>query len=73
MLKIRQKVSECVGCRHCADTAPHYFKMDDDGIAQLLHAKQQGVFQVADGFEEDSQALKESEEGCPVHIIHIDE
>jgi len=73
MIRIRQKVSECVGCRHCADTAPHYFQMDDDGIAQLLNATTQGVFQIAEGFEEDLQALKESEEGCPVNIIHVDQ
>jgi ferredoxin len=46
--------------------------MDDDGIAQLLNATTQGVFQTAEGFEEDLQALRESEEGCPVHIIHVD-
>ena len=73
MLRIRHKVAECVGCRHCADTAPHYFEMDDDGIAQLINSKNQGVFQTAEGFEEDLQELKESEEGCPVNIIHVDE
>ena len=72
MLRIRHKVAECVGCRHCADTAPLYFTMDEDGIAQLLDSKMHGVFQTAEGFEEDLQALEESEEGCPVNIIHVD-
>jgi len=73
MIRIRHKVGECVGCRHCADTAPHYFEMDDDGIAQLIGSKQQGVFQCGEGFEEDLDALKKSEEGCPVNIIHVEE
>ena len=46
--------------------------MDEEGLAQLLHSKQQGVFQIADGFEEDLEELKQAEEGCPVDIIHID-
>jgi len=73
MIRIRHKVGECVGCRHCADTAPHYFEMDDDGIAQLIESKKQGVFQYGKGFEEDLEALKKSEEGCPVNIIHVEE
>ena len=72
MIRIRHKVAECVGCRHCADTAPQYFEMDEDGIAQLLDSKLKGVFQTAEGFEEDIQELEESEEGCPVNIIHLD-
>lgn len=66
-------MGECVGCRLCADTAPHYFEMDDDGIAQLINSTKQGVFQCGEGFEEDLDELKKSEEGCPVNIIHVDE
>ena len=55
----------------CADEAPQYFQMDDEGLAQLLHSSQQGVFQIADGFDEDLEDLKRAEEGCPVDIIHI--
>lgn len=72
MLHIKHKVGECVGCRHCADTAPHYFQMDDDGIAQLTNSTQQGVFQCSEAFEEDLEELKKSAEGCPVNIIHVD-
>ena len=46
--------------------------MDEDGLAQLLHSTQEGVFQVAHGFEEDIEDLHRAEEGCPVDIIHID-
>ena len=46
--------------------------MDEDGLAQLLESKQQGVFQLADGFDEDLEDLKRAEEGCPVDIISIE-
>lgn len=71
MLRIRHKKPECVGCKLCADVAPQYFQMDDEGLAQLLGSKNQGVFQVADGFDEDLEDLQQAEEGCPVNIIHI--
>ena len=71
MIKIRHKKPECIGCKLCADVAPQYFEMDDEGLAQLLNSGQQGVFQVAEGFDEDLEDLKLAEEGCPVDIIHI--
>ena len=71
MIKIRHKKPECIGCKLCTDEAPQYFQMDDEGLAQLLHSSQQGVFQIADGFDEDLEDLKRAEEGCPVDIIHI--
>lgn len=72
MVKIRHKKPECIGCKLCADVAPQYFQMDEDGLAQLLHSTQEGVFQIAHGFEEDIEDLQRAEEGCPVDIIHID-
>jgi len=72
MVKIRHKKPECIGCKLCADEAPQYFKMDEDGLAQLLDSRQQGVFQLADGFDEDLEDLKRAEEGCPVDIISIE-
>lgn len=72
MVKIRHKKSECIGCKLCADVAPCYFQMDEEGLAQLLHSRQQGVFQTVEGFEEDLEDLLRAEEGCPVDIIHID-
>ena len=72
MLKIRHKKPECIGCKLCADIAPQYFQMDDDGLAQLLNSTAQGVFQIAAGFEEDLEDLEQCAEGCPVDIIHID-
>lgn len=71
MIKIRHKKPECIGCKLCADVAPQYFEMDDEGLAQLIGSSQQGVLQIADGFDEDLEDLEQAEEGCPVDIIHI--
>ena len=71
MVKIRHKKPECIGCKLCADVAPQYFEMDDEGLAQLIGSTPQGVFQIADGFDEDLEDLQQAEEGCPVDIIYI--
>ena len=71
MVKIRHKKPECIGCRLCADIAPQYFEMDDEGLAQLINSTPQGVFQIAQGFDEDLNDLEQCAEGCPVDIISI--
>lgn len=71
MVTIRHKKSACIGCKLCADVAPHYFEMDEDGLAQLLDSHQQGVFQVSEGFQEDLDDLRQAVQGCPVDLISI--
>ena len=72
MIRIRHKKSECIGCKLCADVAPQYFVMDEDGLAQLENSHEVGVFHTSEGFDEDREDLLQAEEGCPVDIIHID-
>lgn len=56
----------------CAEVAPNYWEMDEDGEAQLLRVtREDKAFQYGEGFEEDRAILKEAEEGCPVNIIKI--
>lgn len=69
---IRHKAIECIGCCLCEETAPHYFQMDENGMAQLLDGTAEGVFFRALGLKVDEDALKEAEEGCPVDIIRVD-
>ncbi len=71
MLEIHHKKAECIGCKLCADTAPQYFEMDDDGLAQLIGSRENRAFHIAPCFEEDSEDLQQCEEGCPVNIIRI--
>lgn len=56
----------------CAEVAPQYWEMDDNGEAQLLRVtREDSSFQYGEGFEEDRDVLNEAEEGCPVNIIKI--
>lgn len=72
LLVIAHKKPECVGCGLCAEVAPNYWRMDDDGEAQLVSVtREYGPFQYADGFPEDAAPLREAEAGCPVDIIRI--
>lgn len=56
----------------CAEVAPNYWEMDENGEAQLLRVtRSDKSFQYGEGFEEDRDILKEAEAGCPVNIIKI--
>lgn len=70
-LVIRHKALECIGCCLCEETAPQYFRMDDDGMAELVEGEKQGVFYRAVGLKIDQPELDEAAEGCPVDIIRI--
>lgn len=72
MLKISHKRPECIGCGLCAEVAPNYWFMDEDGLA-TLHAisRDRGDFQEGDAFDEDEEILAEAERGCPVQIISV--
>ena len=73
LLRILHKKPECIGCGLCAEAAPNYWVMDDNGEAQLIHVvREDKFFQYGEGFPEDEAMLKEAEEGCPVDIIRID-
>jgi len=72
MLRISHKQIECIGCDLCCQVAPNYWYMNEDGLAQLHSVVDvKGQFQMADGFEEDLEALKKAEEDCPVNIIKV--
>ncbi len=73
LVRIFHKKPECIGCGLCAEVAPNYWIMDDDGEAQLINiVREDKTFQYGEGFPEDMDMLKEAEEGCPVDIIRIE-
>ncbi|MDQ8185903.1 ferredoxin [Pelagicoccus sp. SDUM812002] len=73
MLAIKHKREDCIGCAFCAEVAPNYWKMDEEGLAQLHQILDTaGSFEIGQGFEEDREALKEAEFHCPVSIIKIE-
>lgn len=72
LIRIAHKKPECIGCTLCAEVAPNYWEMDEDGEARLLQiTREDKDFQYGEGFEEDREILKKAEEGCPVNIIRI--
>jgi len=71
-IHIAHKTHECIGCALCTEVAPGYWRMDDDGEARLIQvARKDGLFEYADGFEDDRPTLEQAESGCPVGIIRI--
>ncbi|MDG1500474.1 MAG: ferredoxin [Planctomycetota bacterium] len=70
-LVVRHKAAECIGCCLCEETAPEYFYMDDDGMAQLRDSVKEGVFFRATGLAMDQAELEAAAEGCPVDIIRV--
>ena len=72
MHQIRHKRIECIGCTVCAEIAPDYWFMDEDGMASLISkTKNVKYFEYAEGFGEDLEVLRKAEEACPVTIIKI--
>ncbi len=73
MITIKHKRLECIGCGFCAEVAPNYWKMDEEGLAQLHQVvEQDDPFEIGHGFEEDRESLKEAEFHCPVSIIRLE-
>lgn len=72
LIRIAHKKPECIGCTLCAEVAPNYWEMDEDGEAQLRRViRSSGSFQYGEGFEEDRDLLEKAAEGCPINIIRI--
>ncbi len=72
-MRVLHKRNACIGCDVCTEVAPAYWRMHEDGMAQLRSIKSSdGPFDVAQGFEDDVGALEEAEQGCPVQIIRIE-
>lgn len=73
MITIKHKRLECIGCALCAEVAPNYWKMDEEGLAQLHQVvEKRDPFEIGQGFEEDRKALQEAADHCPVAIIKIE-
>ena len=71
-IKILHKRLECIGCGLCAEVAPSYWYMDNDGLASFLNKRaDDGLYETAMGWEVDIKSLKQAEEGCPVQIIKV--
>ena len=73
MFKITHKKPDCIGCGLCAEVAPNYWEMDDEGLARLLSVdKTYKGIEYGLGFDEDKELIEEAIEGCPVQIIGME-
>jgi ferredoxin len=61
--KIKLDKELCIGCGACEATAPDYFKMSDDGKAEVI--KQYD--------DEGADVIGEAKDGCPVNAIEVSE
>ncbi|HZK19376.1 MAG TPA: ferredoxin [Treponemataceae bacterium] len=53
----------CIGCGVCADTCSAVFKMNEDGVAQVIRQPK----------EEEFDSVRDAADECPVEVIQIDE
>ena len=73
MKQIKHKQKDCVGCDACAELAPQYFKIDDDGKARLRQLSRQAQgFDYGHAFEDDLSGLKAAAQSCAVQIISVE-
>ncbi len=70
--KVLHFKKDCISCGACAAICPDFFKMDDDGLAQLKDSKP-----VEDHWELEIDTIEaktcnqEAADVCPVQIIKV--
>ena len=72
--KIEYDRESCIGAAACAAVAPKFWKMVDDGKADLINGtknEQTGLWELIIETEDDFKWAKESADVCPVTVIHI--
>jgi len=73
--KIEYEREACIGAAACAAVAPNFWKMVDDGKADLLgdakKNEETGMWELIVETEEDLKLNMEAAECCPVTVIHI--
>ena len=75
-MKIIQEYDKCIGCASCTIVCPKFWKMNEEGKADLLGGKKDaktGNFELdlKNPSQDDVKCNKEAESVCPVQIIHI--
>jgi len=76
-VKILYDREGCIGAAACAVVAPKYWKMVDDGKADLVGGKKNaktGKWELeVEVDEEELKLIKESAISCPVQVIVVEE
>ncbi len=71
MQKIVFERSKCIGCGTCSVICPFYWKMGEDGRAELKEATVNGE-KMEKEIEEES-CNGEAAQSCPTQCIHIND
>ena len=67
--KIIHFKKDCISCGACAAICPDYWKMDDEGLAQLKGSENKGEHWELKINTEESKAMnQEAADVCPVQI-----
>ena len=61
----------CIGAAACEAVCPEFWKIGEDGKADLKGAKKEGDKQVLEIQEKDFRKNMDAAEACPVNVIHI--
>ncbi len=71
--KIVQIRKDCIGCGACAAVCPDFWSMDEQGLAKLKDAKENGEQWELEVKTEEARAVnQEAADVCPVNIIKIE-
>lgn len=75
-IKVIYDRENCIGAVSCAVVAPQFWKMKDDGKADLIKSefnKKTKKYELELEVDEETLAiLKDAEDACPVRVIEID-
>ncbi len=76
-VKVIYNRKDCIGATACCAVAPKFWKMSEDGKADLLGSKENpetGKYELeTEVSEDDLTLLKESADACPVMVIEVQE
>ena len=69
---ILHKRDECIGCGLCAEHAPDYWSMNDEGVAELNEVlRQEGPFDCTQADANHGFRLLAISRACPVNVIRV--
>lgn len=69
---IMHKKGECNGCGLCAKHAPNYWRMNEEGEAELSNVNaQEGPYDCGKGGRYDGYRLLAAARSCPLQAIRL--
>ena len=74
MAKITVKIdsSACIAAAACLDSAPKFFRLDEDSVANVVDPEGDGGFEKElDVTPDELAAIEEAVQGCPSSAISI--